>query len=121
MNTTAETSGLIAASKVNGTPVYNADGEQIGKIFDLLLDKNDGNVAYALISFGGFLGMRNSYHPIPWPVLRYDTRVGGYGVNLSNEQLEAAPSFTTENAPNWNDRAYDKRVYNYYNTNRYWS
>ena len=121
MDATTEANALISASRVNGTAVYNIAGENIGKIDDVMIDKTSGNVAYAIMSFGGFLGMGNSYHPVPWPVLKYDTGLGGYVVNLSKEQLQASPSYTTGDEPDWDDRGYDKHVYNYYNTNPYWS
>ena len=121
MDATTETNALISASKVNGTAVYNTAGESIGNIYDVMIDKTSGNVAYAIMSFGGFLGMGNNYYPVPWPVLKYDTSIGGYVVNLSKEQLEAAPNYTSGDEPDWDDRGYDKQVYKYYNTNPYWS
>ena len=77
MDIDQETTALIAASKVQGAEVYNAAGESLGSIHDLMIDKISGNVAYAIMSFGGFLGMGNSYHPLPWPLLQYDTSKGG--------------------------------------------
>src|SRR5262245_33318692 len=67
-----ETRSLIAASKVEGTNVYNRRGESLGSIYDVMIDKRSGNVAYAVMSFGGFLGMGERYHPLPWAVLDYD-------------------------------------------------
>ncbi len=69
---------LIAASKVNGTAVYNGDGEHLGSVYDILLDKRSGHADYAILSFGGFLGIGDRYHPLPWSQLRYDTQLGGY-------------------------------------------
>ena len=85
-----EIGNLIASSKVEGTAVYNAAGENLGEIDDLMIDKLSGKVAYAIMSFGGgFLGiMGNQYHPLPWSVLKYDTGRGGYVVNLDKQQLE---------------------------------
>ena len=101
MDAIQETSSLIAADKVQGTWVYNAAGENLGSIHDLMIDKKSGNVAYAIMSFGGFLGIGNDYHPLPWSVLRYDTALGGYVVNLDRAQLEGAPSCTEDAEPEW--------------------
>src|SRR5271156_1017841 len=87
MEAERETTNLISSDKVAGTYVYNTGGEEIGSIHDVMIDKKSGNVAYAIMSFGGFLGIGNDYHPLPWSVLRYDTRLGGYVVNLDGAQL----------------------------------
>ena len=68
----SETGNLIAASKVEGTKVYDRQGESLGSIYDVMIDKRSGQVRYAVMSFGGFLGMGESYHPLPWDVLDYD-------------------------------------------------
>ena len=78
MEAIQETSSLIASDKVQGTNVYNAAGDNLGSIHDLMIDKVSGKVAYAIMSFGGFLGIGSQYHPLPWSVLKYDTRLGGY-------------------------------------------
>jgi len=120
MDATNETGTLISASKVNGTGVYNLTGESIGKVYDVMLDKASGKVAYAIMSFGGFLGMGDSYHPLPWSLLKYDTNRGGYVVNLSKEKLEGAPAYTQDQEPKWGDRAYDKKISGYYDTQPFW-
>ena len=82
------TSGsLIAAEKVEGTDVYNLNGDKLGTVDDIMLDKVSGHAIYAIMSFGGFLGMGEKQHPLPWSALDYDTRKGGYVVNLSKQQL----------------------------------
>ena len=86
--TTDETRNLISADKVVGTAVYNRREEHLGSVYGLMLNKLNGQVAYAIMSFGGFLGMGESYHPLPWRVLTYDTRLGGYVVDLDRSQLE---------------------------------
>lgn len=119
--TTAGTSNpLIAGARVAGTDVYNSAGEHLGEIYDVMLDKQSGKVAYAIMSFGGFLGLGEKYHPIPWSVLDYDTEKGGYVVPLTKEKLEAAPMYDSEGEPDWEDRAYGKRVHDYYGTMPYW-
>jgi sporulation protein YlmC with PRC-barrel domain len=104
----------IRASRVQGTKVYNAAGEHLGHIDDLVINKRSGKTEVALMSFGGFLGIGERYHPLPWNSLTYEPSQGGYVVNLSREQLENAPSYGTSDEPDWNDRAYNERIYTYY-------
>lgn len=85
---------LITASRVNGTPAFNTDGERIGHIDDLSINKVSGQVTYALLSFGGFLGIGERFHPLPWSMLDYDTARDGYVVPLSKADLEKAPTYT---------------------------
>jgi sporulation protein YlmC with PRC-barrel domain len=105
---------LIAASKVNGTNVYNRAGEKLGSVYDVMLDKRSGKADYAIMSFGGFLGMGDSYHPLPWDQLTYDTNMGGYVVNLDRARLEGAPSYATSDTTAWDDPEYGRRVNDYY-------
>jgi len=88
-----ENGGLIAASRVKGTSVYDASGEKIGSIDDIMIGKHDGEVAYAVMSFGGFLGIGEKYHPLPWEALDYDPSVGGYRVATAGENFRDAPSY----------------------------
>ena len=83
---------LIMANRVTDTPVFNRAGDRIGHIDNLSIDKVSGQVVYALLSFGGFLGIGDKLHPLPWGRLEYDPKKGGYVVPLSKEQLEAAPA-----------------------------
>jgi len=85
---------LITSDRVNGTPVFNRDGERIGHIDNLSIDKLSGQVKYALMSFGGFLGLGEKFHPLPWDVLRYDTERDGYVVPMDKARLKAAPAYT---------------------------
>jgi sporulation protein YlmC with PRC-barrel domain len=105
---------LIAASKVNGTDVYNRTGEKLGSVYDVMLDKRSGKADYAIMSFGGFLGIGDSYHPLPWDQLTYDTNMGGYVVNLDRARLEGAPSYATSDTTAWDDPEYGRRVNDYY-------
>jgi PRC-barrel domain len=95
-----ETDRLIASNKVEGTAVYNRQGEHLGEVYNFMVDKYSGQVAYAVMSFGGFLGIGESYHPLPWRVLDYDTGLGGYVVDLDKEKLRGAPerAWTTTTA-----------------------
>jgi sporulation protein YlmC with PRC-barrel domain len=105
---------LIPADRVNGTEVMNQDGDVIGKIEDIAIDKLSGKVAYAIVSFGGFLGIGERYHPVPWSVLRYDTDLKGYVAPLTKEQLNEAPTFDRSELSGWDDSAYREGVYGYY-------
>jgi hypothetical protein len=118
---TDETDRLISSDKAVGTEVYNRRGEHLGSVYNLMIDKYSGQVAYAVMSFGGFLGMGESYHPLPWRTLTYDTRQGGYVVDLDRTRLEKAPSYTSRTAPDWSDRAYGHRVDDFYGVPPYGS
>ena len=111
---TDETDRLISCDKVVGTAVYNLRGEHLGSIYSLMIDKISGQVAYAVMSFGGFLGIGESYHPLPWKMLKYDTRLGGYFVDLDRNRLDRAPSYTSRDMPNWDDRSYTGRIDQYW-------
>lgn len=89
---------LIAADKVKGADVYNLEGEKLGKIEDTMIDKVSGRAIYAVLSFGGFLGIGDDYYPLPWSTLRYDTSRGGYVVNLDKERMKGAPSYKSNDA-----------------------
>jgi hypothetical protein len=115
-----ETDRLIASDKVEGTAVYNRQDEHLGAVHNFMVDKSTGRVAYAVMSFGGFLGMGKSYHPLPWRVLNYDTQRGGFVVDLDRSRLEKAPTYTADNMPNWSDRTYGNRVDEYYGMSPYW-
>ncbi|MFZ0853042.1 MAG: PRC-barrel domain-containing protein [Hyphomicrobiaceae bacterium] len=121
MENTDETVSLISASKVQGTNVYNTDGDSLGEVYDVMIDKRSGKVAYAIMSFGGFLGVGEDYHPLPWNTLKYDTRQGGYVVGLTRQQLEGAPTYARTETPAWGDRAYEKRIHDYYGARPYWA
>ncbi|MGB6350389.1 MAG: PRC-barrel domain-containing protein [Pseudolabrys sp.] len=116
---TKETTSLIASDKVEGTAVYGADQRKIGSLERVMIDKISGKVAYAVLSFGGFLGMGEDYYPMPWSTLKYDTKLGGYLVNLTKDQLDNAPKFNESRGWNWN-RENDRQVYDYYRARPYW-
>ena len=114
------TGNLINAEKVHGTTVYNAQGEKLGSIEDLVLDKIEGRVQYAILSFGGFLGMGDKHHPLPWSVLTYNPSLGGYEVAVTDEQLKGAPKYRS--TEEWDDgnRDRDTLIYGYYGVPPYW-
>ena len=111
---TDETGNLISADKVTGTNVYNRQGDKLGDVYDVMINKRSGQVAYAIMSFGGFLGMGESYHPLPWRALTYDTNQGGYVVDIDRNRLENAPYYSAGAEPDWTDRAYGQKVDRYY-------
>ena len=110
---------LISADKVQGTDVYNSAGDHLGHIEDVMLHKVSGKVAYAIMAFGGFLGIGERYHPLPWSVLGYDVQRGGYVIPYDRERLESAPNYTLDEI---GDREHDwrDRVHNYYGVAPYW-
>jgi PRC-barrel domain len=109
-----ETDRLISSEKVDGTAVYDRRGERLGTVYHLMIDKYTGQVTYAVMSFGGFLGIGESYHPLPWKALNYDIRLGGYVVDVDRNRLERAPSYTSRDVPNWSDRGYTGRIDQYW-------
>ena len=109
-----ETGALIGSDKVEGTAVYGADQEKIGSIERLMLDKRSGTVAYAVLGFGGFLGMGNDHYPLPWQSLKYDTDLGGYQTMITAEKLNAAPKYSRDDEWNWSDPTRNRTVDDYY-------
>lgn len=110
----AETIKLIGSDKVEGTHVYNRQGDHLGQVERVMIDKHTGKVAYAVMSFGGFLGMGEEHYPLPWEVLDYDTGLDGYVVDLDRSKLEGAPSFSRGSDPAWHDPGYNRELYGYY-------
>lgn len=109
-----ETSNLIGSDKVEGTPVYRSNGERVGQIDRVMIDKLSGKVAYAVMSFGGFLGIGEDYYPLPWALLTFNPALDGYEVNISEQQLKGAPKFSKYDNFDWSDRARGREVYDYY-------
>jgi hypothetical protein len=107
---------LITAERVRGTPVFNNGGERVGHIEDLSIDKVSGEVVYALVAFGGILGIGEKFHPLPWAVLDYDPKQGGYVVPLAKGELDAAPAYTKDElrAFGGEDRSYRDALFSYY-------
>ena len=108
-----ETGDLIASSKVEGTAVYNRNGEKLGSVHNFMVGKRSGRVAYAVLSFGGLFGMGESYYPLPWNALTYDTEFGGYVVGIDKNQLSNAPSYSAGQDP-FSNPGYGRRVSDYW-------
>jgi hypothetical protein len=96
---TDETEFLIASNKVEGTTVYNPEGEKLGSIYNFMVDKESGQVEYAVLQFGGFLGVGSDYYPVPWTALEYDEDQSGYVIDIDKEFLENAPRYSANEAP----------------------
>ena len=113
---TNETDRLISSQKVDGTAVYNTAGDRLGTVDHRMIDKYSGQVEYAVMSFGGFLGIGESYNPVSWRALTYDTSLGGYIIAADRSRLERAPRYTASNVPDWSDPNYRTRVNDYWRT-----
>ena len=109
-----------AASRVIGTAVYNTAGESIGTIEDVMLDKTSNGIMFAVIGFGGFLGIGEKYHAVPWSVLDYEKSRGGYVVPFTKEQLQAAPAHTINELTGADGKAARDASFEYYKVEPYW-
>jgi hypothetical protein len=110
---------LISSRRVEGTPVYDREGAKLGTIHSVMIEKRSGRVAYAVMSFGGFLGIGGRVHPMPWELLTYDVDRDGYSVELTREQLEKAPTMRLDEDDRPVDEAYDEAA-SYYGTMKWW-
>jgi hypothetical protein len=108
-----ETDQTIASDKVEGTAVYDANGDRIGKLHNFMVDKRFGKVVYAVMSFGGLLGLGESYRPLPWSVLRYDEKLEGYVVGIDMDMIRSGPSYAAGSEPRF-DQGYYGSVYGHY-------
>ncbi|WP_332690602.1 PRC-barrel domain-containing protein [Devosia sp.] len=115
-----ETHDLIASDKVEGTKVYDPSGKHIGSIERILVEKRSGKVSYAVLSFGGFLGIGHDHYPLPWSKLNYDESLSGYRVDVTKEQLEGAPKYDYENDEDYWTAENGRRVYDHYGVAPYW-
>lgn len=111
---TRESASFIGSDKVEGTAVYGADRRQIGGIERLMIDKASGKVSYAVVGFGGFLGIGEDHYPLPWQSLTYDTGLGGYVTDVTESQLRGAPKYRDETAWNWGDPSAGRSISDYY-------
>jgi sporulation protein YlmC with PRC-barrel domain len=108
---------LIESDRVEGTAVIDPKGVKIGTIERLMIDKLSGQVRYAVLASGGFLGLGESHHPLPWDVLNYNAEEGAYVVDLDRETLERAPHYLGRDEPDWSSRDYNVRIFEYYRVN----
>jgi hypothetical protein len=106
------TSSLIGSDRVQGTAVFDADGEKIGAIECVMIEKVSGRVSFAVLSFGGFLGIGDAHYPLPWPALKYNVELGGYQIMIPVEKLKAGPKY--QPGMEWDWAAETKSVGEYY-------
>lgn len=109
---------LISSARVEGTPIYNPAGEKLGTVHSVMIHKVTGQVAYALLSFGGFLGIGAHVYPVPWEKLRYDEDRRGYVTDISREKLEKAPKLDLDETDR--PRPSEGPMYAYWDTHPYW-
>ena len=120
MTTSSGHTQAIRAKKVIGTNVKDPSGKKIGEIEDIMLDKTSNNIMFAVVGFGGFLGMAEKYHPIPWSSLQYNESEDSYVVNYTKAQLEAAPAASIDELTRDDGLQVRERTYAYYKEPRYW-
>lgn len=111
----SETLTLISSDKVQGTAVRRPNGDKIGEIKHLMIEKRSGKVAYAVMSFGGFLGIGEDYYPIPWEKLTYNTDLDAYEIDITEDRLANAPKLSSTGQFDWSGEQ-GRRVSDYYGT-----
>lgn len=113
-------SSPVKASSMIGTDVCNPKGDSLGEIKEVVIDPGTGRVAYAVVSFGGFLGMGKKLFAIPFSAFEYDVEENEYVLDISKERLEAAPGFDSDNWPAMSEEQWNRDVYKYYERTPYW-
>jgi sporulation protein YlmC with PRC-barrel domain len=111
---------VLSASTMMGDDVINTEGENLGSIKELMIDLEEGRIAYAVLSFGGFLGLGDKLFAIPWGAFALDTEREAFILNVDRDVLEDAPGFDEDNWPQTKDRDYVTEVYDYYDYEPYW-
>ena len=121
MNTTStKTRNTLSATTLIGDPVVNRNGESLGKIEDLMIDLSSGRVAYAVLSFGGFLGMGNKLFAVPFRAMKVDTEKHAFVLDVPKDRLKDAPGFDKDNWPDVSDMGYRSQIYSFYNVPKDW-
>ena len=119
--TMRETTRLIASDKVEGTYVRRTNGDKIGTIERVMIDKRSGKTAYAVMTFGGFLGIGSEYRALPWSALRYNERLDAYELNLTDDQLRTAPAASSSfYDTGLADRRWEDEIHRHYMVAPYW-
>ncbi len=119
-HTHKRTRRVLSASSLSGDRVRNTAGEDLGKIEDIMLDIPSGRIAYAVLSFGGFLGMGNKLFAIPWDAFTLDEAEKEFVLNVDRKVLEDAPGFDKNNWPDMADPEFGRQVYGHYGYKPYW-
>jgi sporulation protein YlmC with PRC-barrel domain len=117
---TRKTHSLVASDRVEGTAVRRSDGQKIGTIERLMIDKLSGKVAYAILSFGGILGMGRKHLPVPWSRMQYSPFLEAYEINLTDDELGKAPSYAADKDFDWGNREREMEIHEYYKARTYW-
>ncbi len=110
-------SELITSDRVRGTRVLSEGGDNVGEIDHIVIDKVTGKVAYAVVKFGGFMGLDGEFYPIPWKALSYDTGREAYLTQITEAKVKSAPSYDKANL---HDREEAQRIHNHYEVPFYW-
>lgn len=110
----------IKASSIIGSKVINLKGENLGDIKEIVIDPSIGKIAYAVVSFGGFLSIGEKLFAIPFSALDYSVQNSEYVLNVSRERLETAPGFDAEHWPSMDDEQWNRDIYKYYERSPYW-
>jgi sporulation protein YlmC with PRC-barrel domain len=121
MPTASGHTSAISARKVIRTDVFDTTGDKIGEVKDVVLDKTSNNIMFAVVGFGGLLGMGERCHPVPWSELDYSEDRDGYVVSFTKEQLMQAPTGSIDELVRNDGQAFRDRAFEYYKTRPYWS
>ena len=117
----ADMYGVVLASKITGEAVVNRQDENLGKIHELVIDAKEGRLAYAVLSFGGFMGMGNKLFAMPWTAFEFSNSENKLILNVDKKKLETAPGFDKDAKwPNFADRTWGDGIYEYYGYKPYW-
>lgn len=120
INTAVPTQKVLSAGTLKGDDVVNAKHEKLGKIEELMVDLDKGRIAYAVLSFGGFLGMGDKLFAIPWSALKVDSEEKRFVLDVKKEVLEKAPGFNKDSWPDMADQAWGSKIYSHYGTKPFW-
>ncbi len=118
MNTIHPNHGFISSEDVEGTSVYDRASNKIGEIDHLMIDKISGRVIYAVLSFGGLLGLGHNHYPLPWAKLNYDKQLDGYRTDVNEAQLKDSPEYSDDS---WDSRDWESKLHDYYGQPPYWA
>lgn len=111
---------VLSASSICSDRVWNNAGEELGAIEELMIDVDTGHVAYAVLSFGGFLGFGDKLFAIPWNALKLDAANNVFKLNVDRKVLEKAPGFDKDNWPDMADSAWGSEIHKHYGYVPYW-
>ncbi len=114
------TNQVVKASDVVGVDVMNKEGEDLGEIKEIILDKISGEVRYVVLSFGGFLGLGDKLFALPWKAISYDQEEDAFILNVDKERLKNAPGFDADSWPNMANRTWEEGIHDYYDMDPYW-